>query len=228
MHLIGSMILDGGINFGIATAMYKGNSNPVHLWSLPNSLAGDAAVTLIIQQLLTWVLDRLSIRGDVRKGLVAPLRMPANAHAVLRWFVGLKDVRVHTSRKDKIKHYIRFNAPRYAAYFLASFVIYWPITMGILAGLKAHGIGKDYSGKGGDFNNWPMPQIFKGVYGAVVGLTTPFVSYIALIYEGETGPEGTDFAELSRRNVGDSSSGGAMSPSEEEQLKLADSNTSSQ
>ncbi|KAF9298851.1 hypothetical protein BGZ91_010047, partial [Linnemannia elongata] len=56
--------------------MYKNNKNPVYIWPLPNTLAGDMAVTIIIQQTLTWILDRLAVRGDLKKGLVAPLRMP--------------------------------------------------------------------------------------------------------------------------------------------------------
>ncbi|KAF9584946.1 hypothetical protein BGW38_004561 [Lunasporangiospora selenospora] len=187
MHCIGAMILDGGINFGIATAMYKNTKDPVNLWPLPNTLAGDAAVTIIIQQALTWILDRLAVKGDLKKGMVAPLRMPRNANAVLRWFVGLDQVQsTHKSFGARLTYYARFHGPRMAALIFATFCIYWPITIGILSGVKIHGIGKDYSGLGGDFNLWPLPQIFKGVFGFAVGMTTPFVSYVALIYQGET------------------------------------------
>ncbi|KAG0369505.1 hypothetical protein BC939DRAFT_477767 [Gamsiella multidivaricata] len=199
MHMIGAMILDGGINFGLATAMYKNTSKAIFLWPLPNTLAGDAAVTIIIQQALTWILDRLAVNGDLKKGLVAPLRMPKNANPVVRWFVGLEHVGIHKTLKEKIGYYLNFHGKRIAVLILATFILYWPITIGILSGLKIHSIGKDYSSMGGDFNTWPLPQIFKGVYGFAVGMTTPFVSYIALIYQGETEQASPDLTELSER-----------------------------
>ncbi|KAK5816415.1 hypothetical protein F5H01DRAFT_340810 [Linnemannia elongata] len=183
MHTIGAMILDAGINFGLATAMYKNNKNPVYIWPLPNTLAGDMAVTIIIQQTLTWILDRLAVRGDLKKGLVAPLRMPSDASSLVRWFVGLEDV------KAAGKTGLVFHFKRVAVYVVATFLIYWPITIGILYGLKSGHVGAgvaDETRAAGEFNLWPFPQIFKGVYSAALGLTTPFVSYVTLIYVGET------------------------------------------
>ncbi|KAK3825223.1 MAG: hypothetical protein J3Q66DRAFT_102436 [Benniella sp.] len=215
MHCIGAMILDGGINFGLATAMYKKAKDPVALWPLPNTLAGDAAVTIIIQQALTWILDRFAVNGDLNKGLVAPLRMPKNASAVVQWFVGLNHIEVHTTLSGKIKYNLRFHGTRIAVLILATFVLYWPITIGILSGLKIHGVGKDHSDLGGDFNTWPLPEIFKGVYGFAVGMTTPFVSYIALIYQGETGQSNQDSIELARSTVTDTSN------NDDDEAKLA-------
>ncbi|KAF9420582.1 hypothetical protein BGZ94_009067 [Podila epigama] len=192
MHTIGAMFLDGGINFGLATAMYKNTKDPVMLWPLPNTLAGDAAVTIIIQTTLTWILDRLAVGGDLKKGLVAPLKTPKHAKPWLRWFVGLDELHAHQSRstnsslKDRILFNIAFHGKRILVMILATFILFWPITIGILSGLKKNGVGKDFSQLGGDFNVWPMPSIFKGIYGFATGITTPFVSYIALIYHGET------------------------------------------
>ncbi|KAF9959448.1 hypothetical protein BGZ72_009610 [Mortierella alpina] len=221
MHMIGAMILDGGINFGLATAMYKNTKDPVSLWPLPNTLAGDAAVTIIIQQTLTWILDRLAVGGDLKKGLVAPLRMPKNASAVTRWFVGLDDVRVYKTTKERLAHYFRFHGKRIAVLVVATFVLYWPITIGILSGLKIHGIAKDHSHRGGDFNVWPMPEIFKGVYGFALGMTTPFVSYIALIYQGETQQTRSDATELSTHAGTGAEDGSDQSQDDEEEAKLA-------
>ncbi|KAF9138422.1 hypothetical protein BG015_002392 [Linnemannia schmuckeri] len=183
MHTIGAMILDAGINFGLATAMYKNNKHPVYIWPLPNTLAGDMAVTIIIQQALTWILDRLAVRGDLKKGLVAPLRMPSDASSLVRWFVGLKDV------KAAGKPGFAFHFKRVVVYIVATFLLYWPITIGVLYGLKSGHVGAavaDGAHAAGEFNLWPFPQIFKAVYSAALGLTTPFVSYVTLIYEGET------------------------------------------
>ncbi|KAG0347893.1 hypothetical protein BG004_006612 [Podila humilis] len=219
MHMIGAMILDGSINFGLATAMYKGTKDPISIWPLPNTLAGDAAVTIIIQTTLTWILDRLAVGGDLKKGLVAPLRMPINAKPWLRWFIGLDELKSfqqssksggggggggggtsgatvgtgavpgvphYYSRKEKVLFLLAFHGKRIAVMIVATFIVFWPITIGILTGLRNQGIGRDHSDLGGDFNVWPMPEIFKGIYGFAVGITTPFVSYVALIYQGET------------------------------------------
>ncbi|KAF9110300.1 hypothetical protein BGX27_006558 [Mortierella sp. AM989] len=183
MHGIGAMILDGSINFGLAVAMYKTSNQTVNLWSFPNTLAGDATVTVIIQQLLTYILDQLSVKGDVNKGLVAPLMMPKNANAVIRWFVGLDSYK--SEQKMTTKEFVNFHGKRILVYIVVPWLIYWPITMGILAGLRNHDVGEDTRGIGGDFNNWPLPEIFKGIYGFTLGITTPFVSYIHLIYQGE-------------------------------------------
>ncbi|KAI1317200.1 hypothetical protein EDD11_008892 [Mortierella claussenii] len=236
MHQIGAMLLDGGINFGLATAMYKRTSDPISLWPLPNTLAGDAAVTIIIQQALTWILDRLAVSGDLNKGMVAPLRMPKNASRIVRWFVGLDHVATATTPRrtfaEKLAYYVRFHGSRIAALVLATFILYWPITIGILSGLKIHGVGKDYSDLGGDFNVWPMPEIFKGVYGFALGLTTPFVSYIMLIYRGETQqqqqqqqqqePYSSDLTELSTRSSGAGRAGATDATGSTEESTLND------
>ncbi|KAG0268032.1 hypothetical protein BGZ95_002645 [Linnemannia exigua] len=180
MHTIGAMILDAGINFGLATAMYKNSKHPVYIWPLPNSLAGDIAVTIIIQQALTWILDRIAVRGDLKKGLVAPLRMPSDASKVVRWFVGLEDV------NKPGRPGFAFHFKRVVVLVVASFLLYWPMTIGIIYGLKSGDVGAATGDNAGQFNLWPFPQIFKGIYSACLGLTTPFITYVTLIYEGES------------------------------------------
>ncbi|KAG0213146.1 hypothetical protein BGX28_004972, partial [Mortierella sp. GBA30] len=187
MHMFGAMVLDGIINFALATAMYKNTSNPVMIWVLPNTLAGEAAVTIIIQTTLTWILDRLAVAGDLKKGLVAPLRMPRNPHPWFEWFVGLDDVPVYAAtHKKRIRHALEFHGKRIVVLILMTFLVFWPLTIGMLTWMRGNGIGKDPSPLSGDFNAWPFPEIFKGVFGFATGIITPFVSYIALIYQGET------------------------------------------
>ncbi|CAI5465091.1 unnamed protein product [Closterium sp. Yama58-4] len=70
---VGSAILDAGANFGIATAMYRGSPDPVRVWELPNSLAGDAIVTIMIQGTLTWVIAGLLTRLDVKSERIQPI-----------------------------------------------------------------------------------------------------------------------------------------------------------
>ncbi|KAG0344188.1 hypothetical protein BG004_004665 [Podila humilis] len=201
MHTIGAMILDFGFNFGLATAMYKSANEGIYLWPLPKTLAGDAAVTIIIQQFLTWFLDRLAVRGDLKKGLVAPLRMPQSASRVLCWFVGLEHAnKVHKSFGARMRHFFNFHIKRVAVICVVSFILYWPITVGVLTVLRNNGIGPDDGSHHGDFSRWPFPQLYKGIYGAALGMTTPFTSYIALIYNGETQSSKTIVADEGAEN----------------------------
>jgi len=199
MHMLGAMVLDGVINFGLATVMYKGTKDPVSIWPLPNTLAGDAFMTIVIQTTLTWFLDRLAVAGDLKKGLVTPLRMPRDAHPWIEWFVGLEQGRrvgyavggvigmgPSNSRKEGFMKGFKFHGQRIGVMIVATFIVFWPITIGILMAMRSQGIGKDYGPLGGDFNVWPFPEIFKGIYGFATGITTPFVSYIALIFQGES------------------------------------------
>ncbi|KAF9437580.1 hypothetical protein BGZ76_000177 [Entomortierella beljakovae] len=183
MQGLGSMILDGLINFGIATAMYKTSNKPVHLWSFPNTLAGDATVTVIVQQALTWILGRLSVQGDVGRGLIAALRMPKNANFIIRWFVGLNPDNILQQKTGK--ETLFFHVKRILVYMFVSWCFFWPLGIAALSGLRNNNRGVDTRGVGGDFNNWPLPEVFKLIYGACMGMTTPFVSYISLIYQGE-------------------------------------------
>ncbi|KAF8984647.1 hypothetical protein BGZ46_007353 [Entomortierella lignicola] len=201
MHGLGAMLLDGAINFGIAVAMYKTTSKPIHVWRFPNTLAGDATVTVVVQQFLTYILDRLSVRGDVRKGTIAPLRMPSNANFVIRWFVGLDESK--TGHKKTKREFVSFHAQRILVYMFFSWIVFWPIAVGILCGLKTHNVGVDTRGAGGDFNNWPLPEIFKLLYGFALGMTTPFISYTQLISLGEAAHAKSDSEPTTRVSSGD-------------------------
>ncbi|KAJ3149589.1 hypothetical protein HDU89_003642 [Geranomyces variabilis] len=73
MHSLGAGILDAAINFVIAYAMYY--NQEARLWNMPNTIAGDAAVTVLIQGVLTWVIDGALTHQDCRKGTVAPIAL---------------------------------------------------------------------------------------------------------------------------------------------------------
>ena len=53
--------------------MYLSPADPITLLRLPNTLAGDAALTIIIQTLVTWLIECLAVTSDLRAGKVAPL-----------------------------------------------------------------------------------------------------------------------------------------------------------
>ncbi|SCV71684.1 BQ2448_3272 [Microbotryum intermedium] len=73
---IGAAILDGGINFGIACAMYRGQDN-VTVWDIRhNTIAGDCGVTVFIQGILSFVIASSLVHLDMRKGTIIPFSRP--------------------------------------------------------------------------------------------------------------------------------------------------------
>ncbi|CAB4253001.1 similar to Saccharomyces cerevisiae YHL026C Putative protein of unknown function [Maudiozyma barnettii] len=61
---LGSAIIGGGSEFGIAYGMYHNSPHLVTLWAFPNTLSGDCALTLFIQVGLTWVVEELMVGYD--------------------------------------------------------------------------------------------------------------------------------------------------------------------
>ncbi|EDO15957.1 hypothetical protein Kpol_1044p16 [Vanderwaltozyma polyspora DSM 70294] len=59
-----SGIVGGGVEFGIAYGMYHNSKNLVKLWSFPNTLSGDCALTFFVQIGVTWVLGELMVGWD--------------------------------------------------------------------------------------------------------------------------------------------------------------------
>lgn len=72
MHLIGSIIISGGINFAIAYGMYSTSADNVRLWLFPNTLAGDLTVTIFIQCAITMFIDVALTSSDIRGGVISP------------------------------------------------------------------------------------------------------------------------------------------------------------
>ncbi|KAM7224077.1 hypothetical protein V8F06_000550 [Rhypophila decipiens] len=108
---LGAMILSGAINFAIAYAMYTSSSSSspaaagtttnsvvippriILLFHLPNSLAGDAAVTIVLQTVITWLVEFLLVKRDLERGGVRPVGfvgIPRYGKFV-RWFCFLDD-----------------------------------------------------------------------------------------------------------------------------------------
>lgn len=75
LQCLGAALLDFAINLLIHWAVYN-NSDPIHLWQLPNSIAGDFAVTLIVQTILTWIIGGIVAWRDLWLRTVAPLAPP--------------------------------------------------------------------------------------------------------------------------------------------------------
>ncbi|KAK0709650.1 hypothetical protein B0T26DRAFT_743025 [Lasiosphaeria miniovina] len=171
---IGAMVLSGGINFAIAYAMYTNQDterHPIRLFQLPNTLAGDAAVTIIVQCIITWLIELVLVNRDLAKGAVAPvgfLQPPEWRPA--RWFLFL-DRKTETARPGSAAHWLGFMASQVLRALLVavpSFALLWPISVGVLTAFGTR--------SGGDWvydKTW-VPQVFKLILGGLLSLlTTP-------------------------------------------------------
>ncbi|OHE97885.1 hypothetical protein CORC01_06748 [Colletotrichum orchidophilum] len=209
---IGAGVLSGGINFAIAygknsqrlvelrlraskagrrtvtdtnhTGMYSTQNierNPIRLFQLPNTLAGDAVVTTVIQTAMTWFIEFILANHDIKNGAVRPIgfiREPS--HPFLRWFMMLdQEDAAHTKSRLTMfsDHIIRIGL-----IFVVSFILLWPASVGILTTIGHRGSGSDWDWY---FHRKWAPEIFKGVYGGLLGLlTTPAMASFWLVREG--------------------------------------------
>ncbi|WAQ92012.1 hypothetical protein PtA15_15A406 [Puccinia triticina] len=75
-QMIGAAILDGAANFGIGCAMYL-NAKNVRIWILKNNtVAGDMAVTIFIQGVLTFCIASGMVHVDLRKNKISAFQYP--------------------------------------------------------------------------------------------------------------------------------------------------------
>lgn len=71
--------------------MYKTidvEKHPIRLFQFPNTLAGDATVTIFIQCVITWFIELILVNRDLRSGHIQPIgfiKEPSNA--IVRWFL---------------------------------------------------------------------------------------------------------------------------------------------
>ncbi|KAM0331301.1 hypothetical protein ACHAQA_002971 [Verticillium albo-atrum] len=187
---LGALILSGGINFAIAYAMYTTQDltkNPIRLFQLPNTLAGDAAVTIVLQCIITWLIEAILVNRDLRKGGIRPIGfVPEPTSVVLRWLMMLDEKEASDSEKPPKRERVRKGAasllrqaPRVFVIIVISFILCWPASVGILTAMGER--------RGGDwfFEETWAPQIFKGVLGGVLALlTTPVMAGYWLVMEG--------------------------------------------
>ncbi|ORY86816.1 hypothetical protein BCR37DRAFT_124130 [Protomyces lactucae-debilis] len=189
MHGLGALIISGGINFAIAYGMYANQNlvkNPIRLWRFPNTLSGDAAVTIFIQTVITWTIEGISANGDLRNGKVQAIgfiKEPRNRF--LRWYFFLDAEQPAQGSKRSAKQWIVFlvmQLVRALLYAILLFFIFWPITV---AALTAPGIS-DYDGNGEySYGRRWTPQVFKLLLGGLLGLfTTPPMTALWLLTVG--------------------------------------------
>ncbi|OUM53670.1 hypothetical protein BVG19_g2974 [[Candida] boidinii] len=72
VHGIGSFIISGGAEFGIAYSMYAKSAYKVTLWGFPNTFSGDCALTIFIQTCATWLIEEILVGWDIRSDKINP------------------------------------------------------------------------------------------------------------------------------------------------------------
>lgn len=179
--------------------------NPIRLFQLPNTLAGDAAVTVIIQCIITWLIERAFVAHDLQNRTIMPIGFVTEPkNSFLRWFM-LLDERTTSDRNRnqddsnnstatndnqprrsklvsalaRLPRFVATQAPRVAAFILVGFVLCWPVSVAVLTT-----VGEP---SGGDwvFDDRWAPQIFKAVLGGVLSLlTTPFMAAFWMVRDG--------------------------------------------
>ena len=183
---LGAMVLSGGINFAVAYAMYFTQdtaTKPIRLWELPNTLAGDAAVTIVIQCLMTWFIELGLVRRDLRTGGVHPIGFVAEPVGRLgQWWFLLPDQELTEDGARGLRSWAIFLFSQVVRALMAatvSFCVLWGPAVGILTAV-GHKRGGDWF-----FEKIWAPQVFKLVFGGVLGLlTTPLFAMFWLVKAG--------------------------------------------
>ncbi|KAK3381501.1 hypothetical protein B0H63DRAFT_206485 [Podospora didyma] len=187
---LGAMVLSGGINFAIAYAMYTippPTAAPIRLWQLPNTLAGDGAVTIIIQSIITWLVELVLVNRDLSKGVVAPIGfippppLTTRLSRAARWFLFL-DRTTEAHEPGSAAHWAGFmfsQVVRAMVMAVLSFALLWGPSVGILMAFGTR--------SGGDWvyeRTW-TPQMYKLVLGGIQALlTTPLFALFWLVRAG--------------------------------------------
>lgn len=157
--------------------------NPIRLWRLPNTLSGDAAVTLFVQCVITWLITMAMVNADLRNGKVQPIGFVHEPKQKLfRWYLYL-DAEQPTGRRSFFQWimFILAQIGRALIFAAVLFFFIWPATMGILTSstLGAHR-GNDYYYA----RRW-TPQVYKLILGGTIGLlSNPFFAAMWLITVG--------------------------------------------
>ena len=150
--------------------------NPIRLFQLPNTLAGDAAVTIIVQCILTWFVEWGLVAHDLSHRSVQPIgfiREPARPILRRLFLLGA------ANQPSSLFANIAQQALRGFLLSVLSFALLWPVSVGALTALGMPG-GGDYR-----FEDRWIPQLFKFVLGGTLGLlTTPPMAMFWLVKAG--------------------------------------------
>lgn len=162
--------------------------SPIRLWQFPNTLAGDAAVTVFVQCILTWFVEMALVSYDLSKRSVQPIGfVPEPTGRWLRWLCLLpviEELPQHNSTGAKPRGCCSAlpalqQLLRGFMLSVVAFVLLWPAAVGILTAFGEK--------QGGDrlFEDRWTPQFFKFALGGLLGLlTTPLMAMFWLVKAG--------------------------------------------
>ena len=143
---------------------------------MPNTLAGDAAVTIIIQCVLTWFVEWGLVAHDLSIQSVQPIGFVKEpSRPLVRWFFVLDEQHLPQTKLADVGQQVL----RGFMLCVPAFLLLWPISVGALTALGEKN-GGDY-----DFDAKWTPQFFKFVLGGLLGLlTTPLMAMFWLLKAG--------------------------------------------
>lgn len=160
------------------------NQDKIHLFGLPNSLLGDAAVTIMVTCLITWSVEAVRVPYDLSRRVVQPMGEPniEPEHPRLRalFFLPLNPRAAPATRVCVL-------APRQLGRHLmrgmlvgcVAIVVLVPQIV-LLLRLVGHWNGQDWL-----FSDRWAPQVFKLIIGGGLGLfVTPLVDIFWLMRAG--------------------------------------------
>jgi hypothetical protein len=180
-HFLVPIAVSFGANFLFAWLLYAQRpQDTVNIWWLPATLAGDLAVTIFVTVGLTFVVDSFAVHGDVKNGLLESKNLPHSWNRTAGLWSRLNLYFIGLPRPSTLPLWRFLLAVLIRALALGALVFlpFWPLGVGILYGLPRIGMlnGSPV------FANWPLPAIFKGTFGAVLGgTTTPWMAWMSLI-----------------------------------------------
>lgn len=173
-------------------AMYTTNDLPIRLFELPNTLIGDTGVTVIIQTIMTWVLEMIIVKRDLRKGNIQPIgfvSQPPKTNKpwwrMVRWFMQVEEFEGPPRGQKNIRRRLLGALGHAARAFVVAVIcfciLFGPAVGALIAVGEKHGGDWDYTPK------W-TPEIFKLVLGSVLALMTSPI--FAMIWMVKCGWEG--------------------------------------
>lgn len=171
--------------------MYGTTKEAINLFQFPNTLVGDATVTIIIQCIVTWLIELVLVNGDLKHGRIQAVgSVPEPKNRLIRWFMFL-DRNDAKYNGGCLAHWMVFLYSQVLRAFIIaviSFAVFIGPTIGflILVGTRN---GGDWTYTGGvkptpHLENW-KPMVFKGILGASVALvTTPLFALFWMVRSG--------------------------------------------
>jgi len=186
MFFFGFMIPTGvcfGVNYGVATAIFRSNVPPT-LWgweSVP--IAGDFAMIVLIQQIVNWLLAGTLQQADILNGLVAPLQRGAiswwpDKNSRWEWWLQGPELLISPRTEPNKSCCARLKDSIYRAlpWILYGMVFVWPIFTGVSYAI--------WGSKG--YNSYPQPEFMCATYGGTLALiTTPPWTLMTMISIGQ-------------------------------------------